>query len=118
MAPYSLYLAGVLLTFIVKVAAAFLLCLCLARVLRSPRHRFLTWLGFLLGAGVCWTALLVDETVAVVSRAGAGVGYIAQTTNPSGEHLSVPLSWSLWIGRAVLVFGFIYISVVISLLSR
>ncbi|HET9182073.1 MAG TPA: M56 family metallopeptidase [Candidatus Angelobacter sp.] len=118
MAPYSLYLAGVLLTFIVKVAAAFLLCLCLARLLRSPRHRFLTWLGFLLGVGVCWTALLVDETVAVFSRAGASVAYIAQTTSASGEHLSVPLSWSLWIGRAVLAFGLIYIAVVISLLSR
>lgn len=118
MAPYSLYLAGVLLTFIVKVAAGFLLCLCLVRVLRSPRHRFLTWLGFLLGAGVCWTALLVDGAVAVFSRAGAGASYIAQTTTVPGEHLTVPLSWSLWIGRVAVVFGIVYIAVVLSLLSR
>lgn len=118
MAPYSLYLAGVLLTFVVKVAAAFLLCLCAARLLRNPRHRFLTWLGFLLAAGVCWSALVVGEAAAFFSRAGASINSIAQTTDASGQHLSVPLSWSLWFGRGAVAFAVVYLVVFISLLSR
>ncbi|MGE5324501.1 MAG: M56 family metallopeptidase [Actinomycetota bacterium] len=117
MAPYSLYLAGVLLTFFMKVAAAFVLCLCLVRVLRSPNQRFFTWLGFLLGAGISWTVLVVDEAVTLFSRAGIAINSIAQTTNASGEHLSVPLSWSWWIGRAAAGLGLVYLAVVISLLS-
>ena len=118
MAPYSLYLAGVLLTFVVKVAAAFVLCLCVARVLRNPRHRFLTWLGFLLAAGVCWTAVVVGETVAFFSRSGAPISSIAQTTAISGEHLSVPLSWSLWFGTGAAALAIVYLAVFITLFTR
>ena len=118
MAPYSLYLAGVLLTFVVKVVAAFVLCLCLARVLRSPKHRFLTWLGFLLGAGVYWTALILDEAVTAFSHPSAAPWYIAQTAGTSGEHLSIPLSWSAWVGRATVVFGILYLAVAGALLLR
>lgn len=118
MAPYSLYLAGVLLTFVVKVAAAFLLCLCATRLLRNPRHRFLTWLGFLLGVGVCWSGLVVGEAVAFFSRAGASINSIAQTTEASGEHLSVPLSWSVWFGRGAVALAIVYFVIFISLLTR
>ena len=118
MATYSLYLAGVLLTFVVKVTAAFVLCLGLARLLRNPRHRFLAWLAFLIAAGVCWAALVADETVAFLSRTGATINSIAQTTNASGEHLSVPLSWGLWISRAAVASGILYVAAFVFLLGR
>lgn len=117
MQPYSLHLAGVLLTFILKVTAAFVLCLILARLLPSPRHRFLTWLGFLLGAGVCWAALLTDEVVSVLSVAGRGAIFWGAAATEPGEHVTVPASWGLWIARIVVLLGATYLSGMVVLLA-
>jgi beta-lactamase regulating signal transducer with metallopeptidase domain len=118
MQPYSLHLAGVLLTFILKVTAAFVLCLVLARLLPSPRHRFLTWLGFLLGAGVSWAALLTDEAVSVLSAAGRGAIFSAAAATEPGEHVTVPVSWGLWIARIVVLLGAIYLAGMLALLAK
>lgn len=118
MGSYSLHLAGALLTFILKVAAGFVLCLGLSRLLPSPRHRFLTWLGFLLGAGLSWIALVTDQIVAMFVRSSAGIGVVASNGTAAGEHLLVPASWSVWIGRAAVVLGTIYVAVALVLLAR
>jgi hypothetical protein len=110
MGSYSLHLAGALLTFILKVMAGFVLCLSLARLMPSPRHRFLTWLGFLLGAGFFWIALVTDQIVSLFARSSAGGGFIASGVGVGGEHLLVPASWSVWIGRAAIVLGTIYLA--------
>ena len=117
MQSYSLQLAGVLLTFLLKVAAAYLLCLCLTRVLRNPRHRFLIWLGFLLGAGLSWIALVVDEAVSALSRGAAAATLAEVATKVSGEHVAVPASWSIWISRAAVVVTAAYITGAASLLA-
>ena len=118
MGSYSLHLAGALLTFMLKVAAGFVLCLGLARLLPSPRHRFLTWLGFLLGAGLSWAALVTDQIVSMFVRSSAEIGVVASNTQFAGEHLLVPASWSVWIGRAAVVLGTIYLAVALVLLAR
>jgi beta-lactamase regulating signal transducer with metallopeptidase domain len=118
MGSYSLHLAGALLTFILKVAAGFVLCLSLARLLPSPRHRFLTWLGFLLAAGVSWIALVTDQIVSLFARPSVGAGFVASGTVIAGEHLLVPAGWSVWIGRAAVVLGAIYLAVALTLLAR
>ena len=119
MGSYSLHLAGALLTFILKVAAGFALCLALARLLPSPRHRFLTWLGFLMGAGLSWIALLTDQIVPLLVRSTAlpGVGVVVSDDRVAGEHLLVPVSWSVWIGRTAEVLGTIYLAVALVLLA-
>jgi beta-lactamase regulating signal transducer with metallopeptidase domain len=117
MQSYSLQLAGVLLTFVLKVAAAYVLCLGLARVLRNPRHRFLTWLGFLLGAGLSWIALLADQLVFVLSRGASGATLAKEAAKVAGEHVAVPASWSIWIGRIAVVLTVGYIAGAASLLA-
>jgi D-alanyl-D-alanine endopeptidase (penicillin-binding protein 7) len=117
MQPYSLHLGGVLLTFVLKVTAAFLLCLCLTRVLRNPRHRFLTWLGLLVAAGVSWIALVVDEVVSVVFRGAVGASLTGAAANVSGEHVTVPASWNIWIARAAVVLTATYVVGATSLLA-
>jgi len=118
MGSYSLHLAGALLTFILKVSAGFVLCLSLARLLPSPRHRFLTWLGFLLGAGFFWIELVTDQIVSLFARSSAGAGSVVSGTGIGGEHLLVPASWSVWIGRAAVLLGAIYLAVALALLAR
>lgn len=118
MGSYSLYLAGALLTFTLKVAAGFVLCLSLARLLPSPRHRFLTWLGFLLGAGFFWIALVTDQIVSLFARPSAGAGPVVSGAAVGGEHLLVPASWSIWIGRAAVMLGAVYLAVALVLLAR
>ena len=117
MQPYSLHLAGALLTFILKVTAGFVLCLVLARLLPSPRHRFLTWLGFLLGAGISWVALLTDEAVSVLSTAGRGAILWGAAATEQGEHLMVPASWGSWIVRIVVLLGASYLIGTMALLA-
>ncbi len=117
MQSYSLQLAGVLLTFVLKVAAAYVLCLCLTRVLRNPRHRFLTWLGFLLGAGLSWIALVVDEVVSAFSRGAAAATLAEVAAKVPGEHVAVPASWSIWIARVAVVLTAAYITGAASLLA-
>lgn len=118
MGSYSLHLAGALLTFTLKVSAGFVLCLSLARLLPSPRHRFLTWLGFLLGAGFFWIELVTDQIVSLFARSSAGVSSVVSGTGIGGEHLLVPASWSVWIGRAAVLLGAIYLAVALALLAR
>jgi beta-lactamase regulating signal transducer with metallopeptidase domain len=118
MGSYSLHLAGALLTFILKVMAGFVLCLSLARLMPSPRHRFLAWLGFLLGTGFFWIALVTDQIVSLFARSSAGAGFIASGAGGGGEHLLVPPSWSVWIGRAAIVLGTIYLALALVLLAR
>src|SRR5690349_18555965 len=117
MQSYSLQLAGVLLTFLLKVAAAYVLCLCLTRVLRNPRRRFLIWLGFLLGAGLSWIAVVVDEVVSLFSRGAAGATLAQAAAKIPGEHVAVPAAWSIWIGRAAVALTAAYIAGATSLLA-
>lgn len=116
MEPYSLHLAGVLLTFILKVTAGFVLCLVLAYLLPSPRHRFLTWLGFLLVAGLAWIDLLVGEAVSIVSAVRGGA-FLNATVSDAGEHLTVPATWGLWIARVTLLVATIYLAGAVTLIA-
>ena len=118
MEPYSLHLAGILLTFILKVTAGFVLSLALACLLPNPRHRFLIWLGFLLGAGLAWVDLLAGEMVSILSAAWRGAILVGATTSEAREHLTVPASWGVWIARLTLFLAAIYVAVAVTLLAR
>lgn len=116
MEPYSLHLAGVLLTFVLKATAGFALALVLAYLLPSPRHRFLTWLGFLLGVGLAWIDLLAGEVLSIISVARGG-GILNASMSGAGEHLMVPATWGLWIARVTLFLAAIYVTGAATLLA-
>lgn len=116
MEPYSLHLAGVLLTFILKVTAGFALALVLAYLLPSPRHRFLTWLGFLLCVGLAWVDLLAGEALSIISVARGGA-ILNATISDAGEHLTVPATLGSWIARVTLSLAAIYLAGAATLLA-
>lgn len=58
--------AGIFVSYFVKVAVAYLLCFLLARLLTSPRQRFMIWLGFMLGSLAYWIYGLTSVFPAVV----------------------------------------------------
>jgi len=118
MEPNSLHLAGVLLTFTLKVGAGFLLCLGLVHLLPSPRHRFLAWLGFLLGSGLSWMALFANEVVSFLSRTESVRGLATSVTKAGGKPLAIPISWGAWISRGAIVLGAVYLAGAAMLLMR
>ena len=109
MEAYTLHLAGVLLTFILKVTAGFVLCAALATLLPNPRHRFLTWLGFILASAVSWITALADETVSFLSRATAESAS-AVTPIAGGEHFTISTRWGIAAEWFMLAVGAVYLA--------
>lgn len=109
-ANHYLQFAGIILSYILRVAAGFLVCLCLCRILRRPDLRFRVWLGFLLVSGLCWLALLgsavgrlFPRVVADADRASllntsllstSGLGRAVLNAVAAPEHWMVPIRWS------------------------
>ena len=90
----SLHFAGIFLSYFLKVAAAYLACWLLNRLLRKPQQRFLMWMVFLLGAGTYWLALIFRELRALPSPT-AGAGSATPGMAPAAAHsFLVPLGWS------------------------
>lgn len=118
MEPNSLHLAGVLLTFFLKVGAGFLLCLGLVRLFPSPRHRFLAWLGFLLGAGLSWIALFGNELISFFSRTQSVRGLATSAAKTDWKPFFVPISWAAWVSRGAIVLGAVYLAGAAILLTR
>lgn len=115
MALYLVHLAGVLLTLILKVTAGFGLCLALVRLLPNPRHRFITWLVFLLMAGLSWLDLLMSEIVSLLAAPWHGAT-LAVATSDAREHLTIPASWGIWIARLILLLAAVYLAGTVTLL--
>src|ERR1044071_4636537 len=55
-----LHLASVFTTYCIKVMVAYVAAIVLAQLVEKPRQRFLVWLGFILGAGAYWVALVLS----------------------------------------------------------
>jgi beta-lactamase regulating signal transducer with metallopeptidase domain len=112
MEAYSLHFAGVLLTFMLKVTAGFVLCTALACLLPNPRHRFLTWLAFLLASGVSWIASVTDETISFFSRASSEPGAVTGSV-AGGEHFTVPAQWGIPLERLMVATVIVYLAAVL-----
>lgn len=96
-----LHFAGIFLSYFLKVAAAYLGCWLLNRLLRKPQQRFLMWMVFLLGAGTYWLALIFGELRALASPT-AGDGSVAPGMAPAAAHsFLVPPEWT----HAILITG-------------
>src|SRR6266853_4048153 len=93
-----LHFAAVFLSYILRVAVAYLACWMLNRLLRKPHQRFVVWMIFLLGSGAYWLELIFGELSAFRAIKAEGVAGLAQGTAHS---LHVPLAWSHQILLAV-----------------
>lgn len=109
-----LQIAGVFLSFFLKVTAGFVLCVGLARLSRDPGRRFRTWLAFLAGTIVYWAVLLAREVLRLASSSVTGTG--GASAVPAWRHLAVPWSWGSWINRSELALGVTYLAGVTILL--
>jgi beta-lactamase regulating signal transducer with metallopeptidase domain len=112
MEAYSLHFAGVLLTFMLKVTAGFVLCTALACLMPNPRHRFLTWLAFVLASGLSWIASVTDETISFFSRATSETGAVTGSV-AGGEHFTVPAQWGIPLERLMLATVIVYMAAVL-----
>lgn len=105
----SLYFAGIFLSFCVQIAAAYLSCSLLGRILHRPRHRFVVWLLFLAGCAIYWIGLVgwnlrgFTHRQIVVGDLGPG----SVTAAPSV--FLVPLDWGqkLLLAGRVLVYAYL-----------
>ena len=104
------YLAGILGSYFLRVAAAYAVCWVLCRLSPHPSRRFLIWLLFLLGAAAYWVAAFVPAPLhASVSRAVESLPVHHGGLSP--HTLFVPVSWApglAWVGRllaAAYLFG-------------
>jgi beta-lactamase regulating signal transducer with metallopeptidase domain len=97
----SLYFVGIFLSFSLQVAAGYLACSLLNRVVTRPRQRFAVWMAFLAASGMYWVALAVWSARIFLHPAAGGVELAAGAGGSSPMSMSylVPLAWS----RSVLV---------------
>ncbi|HEY6271757.1 MAG TPA: hypothetical protein VIX19_07160, partial [Terriglobales bacterium] len=105
---FCLHFAGIVLSYFLKVAAAYLACWLLNRLLRRPQQRFLMWMVLLQGAGTYWLTLIFRELRALPWLM-AGSDGAAPGTSPAATHsFVVPLAWSHAILIAAQVLGWAY----------
>jgi beta-lactamase regulating signal transducer with metallopeptidase domain len=98
----SLHFAAIFLSYFLKVAAAYLVCRLLNRLLREPRQRFVMWAVFLLGAGTYWLELIWSQIRASPSTAEAVAGTMGRFGATAASHsFLVPLGWR----HAILITG-------------
>ncbi len=106
-----LHFAGVVLSYFLQVAAAYLACCLLDRLLHRPQQRFLLWMVFLLGSGTYWLGLLWSGLHGFLSPATVA-GNISASGLVSAHSFQVPQGWSHSILLAGRIAGGLYISVV------
>ncbi|HKV42488.1 MAG TPA: M56 family metallopeptidase [Blastocatellia bacterium] len=109
-------------SFLIRVLAAYLLCLALSRLCFQPRTRFLIWISFLLGAGAYWVLLLAAHifgepgAAATATSTAAGHRLLAGSVGLPGW--SIPSAWSGNVEDAAKVLLCGYAATVASLALR
>jgi beta-lactamase regulating signal transducer with metallopeptidase domain len=90
-----LYLAGILFSFFLQIAVAYLACSLLNRVLSRPGQRFAVWMLFLAASSGYWIAL-ASWHAGVFLFNGAGQAPVAEPNSitASSTPFLVPFSWS------------------------
>ena len=114
--PY-LQFTGAFLTFWVRVAVLCVLCVCVARLLRRPHHRFLLWAAFLLGSVGYWAGILFRVAKSGLERGATETPVPVHAPAPI-ERVMVAAGPAVLIERGVAVCAFAYIAVLLFLLSR
>jgi beta-lactamase regulating signal transducer with metallopeptidase domain len=110
----SLYFAGIFLSFTLQVAAGYIACSLLSRVLTRPRQRFAVWMTFLAASGVYWVALAAWSARVVFHPLIGGNQMPAGAVGSSPLAISylVPFAWSRSVLLASKVVFAVYVVVV------
>ena len=93
-AEVCLHFAATLLSYFLRVTAAFIACWMLNRLLAKPRQRFIVWMVFLVGSAAYWLELVVSE-IKVLVAGTVGVANASVSTSPIKHSFLLPLAWSL-----------------------
>ncbi len=118
MSDVVLQIAGLLISFVLRLALFYLLCLGVARLCHSPRYRFALWLAFL-GTSVAYWCALCWEAAGVWRDAGAGSSahaWAAGGVSGGMRALLLPASWhalvrvSGWLAPAAYLLGVLWLA--------
>ena len=103
-----LHLAGIIFTFSIRIAVAWILCAIIARLLRRPNHRFLVWFSFCVGSALYWFDAM-----------GSGLRHHAASQTHAlslpWRQVLVPAEWTDAVAAAGLFFACLYLGVVMFL---
>jgi beta-lactamase regulating signal transducer with metallopeptidase domain len=114
MSDVVLQLAGYLISFILRLAIAYLGCLGLARLCRAPRHRFVVWFALLTAAVAGWMAVCL--TIArqwLATRFLPAFSPVPGSVAGASRALVVPVSWSHAVRTGGRLFPAAYLLVVL-----
>src|SRR5690242_7716853 len=112
-----LQFAASFISFFLKTAIACLLCFLLARLLGSPRQRFMLWTSFMLSSLAYWIYTITASFSVSVSQLSARLAGAANSPSKFSAHFLVPAKFEpavVMIGRPI-IYG--YIAAVLLLLS-
>jgi beta-lactamase regulating signal transducer with metallopeptidase domain len=111
-ADQYLHLASLFVSYFVKVAAAYLICLLLGKMLSRPGQRFTAWMAFLIGSAAYWLVLLFGWTRNFLAeQKGARIPLENPGHTPASfQHVLVATSWK----HAVFAGGRVGISIYLS----
>lgn len=112
----SLYVAGIFLSYTLQLAAAYLVCRLVARLLSRPQYRFALWMVFLFAAGTYWMSLAYG-TIRSFSAHEIVSGTSQASFSPLTSGFIVPPGWSHAILLCCEALGLVYVSVLVCLLG-
>ena len=111
------YFTGVVLSYFLRVAAAYAVCWLLSRLSPSPQRRFLVWLLFLLGAAGYWLAAWCAFPLHVPAGLVAA-GLPLHNPSPAPHTLMFPAGWAPALALLAPLAAGIYLLCVLGLLGK
>ncbi len=115
-AEVCLHFAATVLSYFLKVTAAFFACWILTRLLGKPRQRFIVWMVFLTGSAAYWLELVIAEIRAPGIEIAA-VANVPSSASAVPHSFLVPLAWSHNLLIGIEGLGAIYILVSLTLIG-
>ncbi|MGC2697865.1 MAG: M56 family metallopeptidase [Candidatus Angelobacter sp.] len=112
----NLHFAGIFLSYSLQIAAAYLGCWLLNRLLPRPQQRFVVWMALLLAAVTYWLGLIAWQLRALAGSVTIAGNAKADLSTLDSRFL-VPLGWSRAILVSSEVFVIVYLTFVIALIA-
>lgn len=113
-AELGLNFAGIILSFCLQVAAAYLACSLLSCVLGRPSQRFKVWGAFLACSGVYWVVLIWRNASALAGHGAAGAGTLSGDAMFPSSFL-LPAAWGSRVLLASEILAVTYLATVLFL---
>jgi beta-lactamase regulating signal transducer with metallopeptidase domain len=103
----SLYFAGLFLSFVLQVSAAYVTCSLVNRTVVRPRQRFRMWTAFLAGSAIYWLALMAWSASAIAEhRTFAQSATTHSFASPAFFLVPASLSTVIFTAEKILLFAY------------